>query len=152
MKTAVDLMTREVTSVHEDDSVRDVGQRFLESGHHGLPVLDASGRVTGMVTERDLIDAHRQVHLPTVIALLDSIIPVSGLHEYQEELRKATAVTAGQLASHDLVLASPEDSLDAVADKMFQHGFHVLPVADGAGRLVGIISRSDILRELVRTT
>ncbi len=152
MKTAADLMTREVISVHEDDPVQEIGQRFLESGHHGLPVLDGGGRVAGMVTERDLIDAHRQVHLPTVISLLDSVIPVSGMHEYREELRKATAVTAGQLASRDLVLARPEDSLDAVADKMFRHGFHVLPVADGTGRLVGIISRSDILRELVRTT
>ncbi|MEL5849525.1 MAG: CBS domain-containing protein [Candidatus Igneacidithiobacillus chanchocoensis] len=150
MKTIGEIMQTTVVSVQETDPVDGVGKKMLESGHHSLPVLDAEGRVTGIITERDLIDAHRQVHLPTVISLMDIIVPISGMHEYAEDLRKVTAVDARGLATQrHLQLAHPEESLDAVADRMFQHHLHALPVVDQEGKLQGMVSRSDILRELL---
>ncbi len=153
MKTVRELMSTSVVAVQENDGVEEVGNKMLASGHHSLPVLDAEGRVSGIITERDLIDAHRQVHLPTVISILDSVIPISGMHEYSEELRKVTAVDAKGLATRrHLQLAHPEEGLDEVADRMFEHRLHALPVVDGEGRLQGIISRSDILRGLLSTS
>ncbi|MGE0048694.1 MAG: CBS domain-containing protein [Acidithiobacillus sp.] len=150
MKNISALMTTEVISVRESDGVEEVGKKMLTSGHHSLPVIDESGRVTGIITERDLIDAHRQVHLPTVISILDSVIPISGMHEYSEELRKVTAVDARGLATkRHLQLARPEESIDTVADRMFEHQLHALPVVDAEGKLLGMISRSDILRGLL---
>ncbi|MCE5388126.1 MAG: CBS domain-containing protein [Acidithiobacillus sp.] len=150
MNTVADRMSKTVVSVAENDPVETVAKVFLESGHHLLPVLDAEGKVTGVITEHDLIDAHRQVHLPTVISILDSVIPVAGLQEYREELRKVTAVDAKGLASRrHLILARPEDSLEDAADRMFEHHVHALPVVDGEGHLLGILSRSDILRGLL---
>jgi len=149
-KTAADIMTREVVSVGENDDVQTVAKRLLESGHHSLPVLDEDGRVVGMIGERDLIDAHRQIHLPTVLSLLDSVIPISGWREYEEELRKATAVNALQLATPGPEVASPEDTVERLADRILKRNLHALPVVDGVGHLLGIVSRSDILRALIQ--
>ncbi|MEY2340501.1 CBS domain-containing protein [Acidithiobacillus sp. IBUN Pt1247-S3] len=150
MKNISGLMTTNVVSVQESDGVEEVGKKMLAAGHHSLPVVDGSSRVTGIITERDLIDAHRQVHLPTVISILDSVIPISGMHEYTEELRKVTAVDAQGLATkRHLQLARPEESVDAVADRMFEHHLHALPVVDADGKLLGMVSRSDILRGLL---
>ncbi|MBU2786044.1 CBS domain-containing protein, partial [Acidithiobacillus ferriphilus] len=92
MKTAQDIMTREAITVLADDSVQKVGELLLSSGHHSLPVVDGDGHLVGMIGERDLIDAHRKVHLPTMLTILDGLIPLGGMHEYEEELRKVTAV------------------------------------------------------------
>jgi CBS domain-containing protein len=149
-KTAATIMTREVVHVAEGDDVQVVAKRLLESGHHSLPVLDQDGRVVGMIGERDLIDAHRQIHLPTVLSLLDSVIPISGWREYEEELRKATAVTALQLATPKPEVAHLGDSVESLADRILKRNLHALPVVDDGGHLLGIVSRSDILRALIQ--
>ncbi|WCE95044.1 CBS domain-containing protein [Acidithiobacillus ferriphilus] len=150
MKTAQDIMTREAITVLADDSVQKVGELLLSSGHHSLPVIDGDGHLVGMIGERDLIDAHRKVHLPTMLTILDGLIPLGGMHEYEEELRKVTAVTAGQLATARVISVAPEEDVDAVAEKLLRKDVHAVPVVDSSGLLLGIISRSDILQHLLK--
>jgi len=149
MKSARELMTTAFVAVQADDPVEKVGSVLLESGHHSLPVLDKDGRLVGMIGERDLIDAHRRVHLPTLVTILDALIPLGGMHEYKEELRKVTAVTAAQLASTQVVTAAPDEDADTVAEKLLRKDIHAVPVVDGEKRVVGIITRSDVLRNLL---
>lgn len=149
MKSARELMTTPFVAVEADDPVEKVGSVLLESGHHSLPVLDKDGRLVGMIGERDLIDAHRRVHLPTLVTILDALIPLGGMHEYKEELRKVTAVTAAQLASTQVVTAAPDEDADAVAEKLLRKDIHAVPVVDGEKRVIGIITRSDVLRNLL---
>ena len=149
MKSARELMTTPFVAVQADDPVEKVGSVLLESGHHSLPVLDKDGRLVGMIGERDLIDAHRRVHLPTLVTILDALIPLGGMHEYKEELRKVTAVTAAQLASSQVITAAPDEDADAVAEKLLRKDIHAVPVVDGEKRVIGIITRSDVLRNLL---
>jgi len=150
MKTAQDIMTREVVTVLADDPVDKVGDVLLSSGHHSLPVVNGDGHLVGMIGERDLIDAHRKVHLPTMLTILDGLIPLGGMHEYEEELRKVTAVTASQLASSHVITAAPDEDTDAVAEKLLRKDVHAVPVVDSQGQLLGIVSRSDILQHLLK--
>ena len=150
MKTAQDIMTREAITVLADDSVQKVGELLLSSGHHSLPVVDGDGHLVGMIGERDMIDAHRKVHLPTMLTILDGLIPLGGMHEYDEDLRKVTAVTASQLASSHVVTVAPDEDTDAVAEKLLRKDVHAVPVVDNSGLLLGIISRSDILQHLLK--
>lgn len=149
MKSARELMTTPFVAVQADDPVEKVGSVLLESGHHSLPVLDKDGRLVGMIGERDLIDAHRRVHLPTLVTILDALIPLGGMHEYEEELRKVTAVSAAQLASTQVVTVAPDEDADAVAEKLLRKEIHAVPVVDGEKRVIGIITRSDVLRNLL---
>ena len=150
MKTAQDIMTREVVRVLADDPVDKVGDVLLSSGHHSLPVVDSEDHLVGMIGERDLIDAHRKVHLPTILTILDGLIPLGGMHEYEEELRKVTAVTAAQLATPHVITAAPDEDTDAVAEKLLRKDVHAVPVVDNSGLMLGIISRSDILQHLLK--
>jgi CBS domain-containing protein len=150
MKTAQDIMTREVVTVLADDPVDKVGDVLLSSRHHSLPVINGDGHLLGMIGERDLIDAHRKVHLPTMLTILDGLIPLGGMHEYEEELRKVTAVTASQLASAHVITAAPDEDTDAVAEKLLRKDVHAVPVVDSQGQLLGIVSRSDILQHLLK--
>ncbi|MFA7495469.1 MAG: CBS domain-containing protein [Acidithiobacillus sp.] len=149
MTTAQDLMTRAAISVRADDSVKKVGALLMSSGHHSLPVINETGHLVGMIGERDLIDANREVHLPTMLTILDGLIPLGGMHEYEEELRKVTAVTAGQLATPKVVTTTVDEDADQVAEKLLRKEVHALPVVDSDGLLLGIITRSDILRHLL---
>lgn len=151
MKTAQDIMTREAITVLADDSVKQVGEVLLSSGHHSLPVVNGDGHLVGMIGERDLIDAHRKVHLPTMLTILDGLIPLGGMHEYEEELRKVTAVTASQLATTRVISVAPDEDADAVAEKLLRKDVHAVPVVDSNGLLLGIISRSDILQHLLKS-
>ena len=150
MKTAQDIMNREVVTVLADDPVDKVGDVLLSSGHHSLPVVNSEDHLVGMIGERDLIDAHRKVHLPTMLTILDGLIPLGGMHEYDEDLRKVTAVTASQLASSHVVTVAPDEDTDAVAEKLLRKDVHAVPVVDNSGLLLGIISRSDILQHLLK--
>ncbi|MHB1495534.1 MAG: CBS domain-containing protein, partial [Acidithiobacillus sp.] len=127
-----------------------VGDVLLSSRHHSLPVINGDGHLLGMIGERDLIDAHRKVHLPTMLTILDGLIPLGGMHEYEEELRKVTAVTASQLASAHVITAAPDEDTDAVAEKLLRKDVHAVPVVDSQGQLLGIVSRSDILQHLLK--
>ncbi|WP_414039264.1 CBS domain-containing protein [Acidithiobacillus sp. M4-SHS-6] len=151
MTTAQEIMTRATTTVQAEDSVKDVGKILLQSGHHSIPVVNVAGHLVGMIGERDLIDANREIHLPTMLTILDGLIPLGGMHEYEDELRKATAVTAAQLATTKVVTAGPEESVDAVAEKLLRKEVHALPIVDTAGKLLGIITRSDILQYLLKS-
>lgn len=149
MATVRDIMTTDVVSVNGQESVDVVAQVLLGSRHHSLPVIDAEGRVQGMISQEDLIDANRKVHLPTVFTLLDSFIPLGGFQDFAHELRKATASTALELASTKVVTAHPDDSTDSVAEKLVEGHVHALPVVDAENRLLGIVTRSDVLRDLI---
>ena len=74
MLTAQDIMTREVITVREDATVRELATLFLARNISGAPVVDATGRVIGVVTESDLIFQNKKVHLPTAVAILDAFI------------------------------------------------------------------------------
>ncbi|MEK8090607.1 CBS domain-containing protein [Thermithiobacillus plumbiphilus] len=150
MACAQDIMSSNVVSVNANDSVDTVAKVFLETRHHSVPVVDEQGRLQGIISQEDLIDARRKVHLPTVFTLLDSFIPLGGFQEFAHELRKATASTALELASTEVVTARPEESADDVAEKLAHSHIHALPVVDGENRLLGIVTRSDVLRELIQ--
>ncbi|MEW6613208.1 MAG: CBS domain-containing protein [Pseudomonadota bacterium] len=152
MAVARDIMTAQVVSVKTDDSVDAVAEVLLRVGHHSVPVVDGAGRVQGMISQEDLIDATRKVHLPTVITILDSFIPLGGYKEFADDLRKSTATTAQQLASVNLVYAEADEDVDSVAEKLSQSHVHALPVVDHDKRLLGIITRSDVLRALLSKT
>ena len=149
MPSARDIMTINVVSVKNEDSVDKVADVLLDSGHHSMPVLDEGGRVCGMISQKDLIDAQLKVHLPTVITILDSFIPLGGYKEFAEDLRKTTATTAIQLASRDLVTVAAEETVEAVAEKLSHSHVHALPVVGTGRQLLGIITRSDVLRALL---
>lgn len=148
MKTVSDIMTRELITVKPETTVRDLAELFVTKRIGSLPVVDQQGTLLGMVTESDLVEQGKSVHLPTVITLFDWVLYLESEKSLEHELKKMGGQTVADIYRQHPVTISPEANLSAAADLMSQHHINSLPVLkDGA--LVGIVSRIDIIRTLL---
>ena len=149
MLTVADIMTKDVVTIHATTTVREMAAIFEAKGFGTLPIVDEAGNLAGIVTASDLIEQDRPLHIPTVISLFDWVIPLEGEGALQRNLDKITAQTASELASTDVVTVTSSDSVSSVAEIMSSKKLHALPVLAGK-KLVGIVSRIDIIRSMNR--
>lgn len=149
MLTVADIMTTEVVSITGSTTVREMAEIFATRHFGSLPIVDEAGNLTAIVTASDLVEQDRPLHMPTVISLFDWVIPLEGQHTLEESLRKITAQTAAELASKEVVTITPGDLVSTAAEVMSSRKLHSLPVVEG-NRLVGIVSRIDIIRSMNR--
>ena len=149
MKAARDIMTRKVITVRESTPIGEVAHLLWRHRISGVPVLDDRDRLVGVVTETDLIDQRKKVHIPTVITILDAYFFLESPKKLERDLQRMAAATAGDLCSREVVTVLEDTPVDEVATIMAEQRVHTLPVlADG--RLVGVIGRRDIIRTLAR--
>lgn len=147
MLVAKEIMSREVISVSPELSVDKLAQLFAEKKINGAPVVDGEGRLLGVVTESDLIDQTKNVHIPTVVSLLDSLIFLGNPAKLDKDLKKMTGTTVRDIFSADLVTVGEETPLAELATIMAEKKIHTLPVVAG-GELVGVIGKGDLIRAI----
>jgi len=143
-----DVMTTEVITVSTGDSVETCAKLLQEHNISGLPVLDEAGRVAGMVTEGDMIRRASRVKAPGYLEILGGLIYLGSPKKFVEELQRAMSLEAGQLMSKNVFFISPEDTVEKAATLMVENSISRLPVIDGQQKLVGIVSRRDIMSSL----
>ncbi len=147
MLTAQDIMTREVITVAPDTPVREVARTLYDHHISGTVVVDDEGAVIGVVTESDLIDRNKKVHIPTVVSILDSFVFLESPEKLERDIKKMAAVNAGDLCSRKLISVTPDTPLDEVATLMAEKRVHTLPVMED-GELRGVIGKADIIRTI----
>ena len=145
MLTARDIMTPDVVSVSLDTSLKDLAAKFVETRFSNLPVLDGDGNLVGIISETDLIEQHKPLHIPTVMTLFDWVFTLGSEKRFQEEVDRVTAATVGELYRKDPITCSPEDSVRDLAVLMGQHKVHLLPVVDDQ-KMVGVVARLDLIK------
>jgi len=114
-----DFMTRELVTVNESDDLALAENMLRLGGIRHLPVV-REGRLVGLVTHRDLLRSAMS--------------------------RDRRSTTAGDIMTRDLESVRPDTSLVRAARLMLEKKFGCLPVTEGTGRLVGIITESDFVR------
>lgn len=145
MLKAEDIMSREVITVNENASVRELASLFISHDISGAPVVDTAGKVIGVVTENDLIFQNKKVHLPTAVAILDAFLFLERPEKMEKELKKIAGAKVGDICSRNLISVGPEAELEELATLMAEKKIHTLPVMEGE-QLVGVIGKSDIIR------
>ena len=144
-----DVMTTDVLTFSPDEPVQEASRRLVERGVDGAPVVDADGRVVGMLTTDDLLVQETRLHYPTVISLFGAYLELPSSHRrFEEDLRRAVAATVQDVMHADPVSCGPDDTLERVATVMHEERLGRLPVVED-GRLVGIVARGDILRAIM---
>jgi CBS domain-containing protein len=138
-----DVMTTEVVAVQPWTPFREIVNRLAEHRISAAPVLDAEGNVLGVVTEADLL--LKQEHPD-----LELNVPLVWSRRRRLEREKAAAVVAGKLMTTPAVTVPPTATVTEAARRMHAAGVKRLPVVDEAGRLVGIVSRADLLKVFTR--
>jgi len=149
MLKAKDIMTTKVLTVTEETGVEELARLFDERGVNAMPVLDKAGDLVGIVTQTDLVEQDKPLHIPTVISIFDWVIYLESEKNFKDELAKITARTVGSLCARDVVTCSPETLVSEIAELMVEHKAHLIPVVDGK-TLLGVVARLDIIRSMGR--
>jgi len=147
MLTARDIMTREVHTIDLEASVEDLARRFLEVGISVMPVLDAEGRLQGIVSETDLIARDQPLHIPTVITLFDWVVYLESEERFSQQVRKMTARKVREICTREVITCSPDATVAEIAALMVDKGIHLVPVMEQE-RLIGVVARHDIIRSM----
>ncbi len=148
MLTASDIMTKDVLTVTTSTSIRDLAEIITRNRIGSVPVVDEQGALIGIVTESDLIEQDKNFHIPTVISLFDWVIYLESEKKFEKELKRMTAQTVGDIYTKEVVTVKPTTPITELADIMSGKKIHSLPVVE-EGKLVGIVSRIDLIRSMV---
>ena len=144
---ARDIMNESPPHCHMDTSVEEVAKRFVDEDVTGMLVVDDDKRLLGVITQSDLIDQQRNLHVPTAIALFDMVIPM-GEAKFEEELAHMQAMTVGDLVQTDVVSVTGDIDLNEISSLMSDKHIHHLPVLEG-DFVVGMIGKHDVIKALV---
>jgi CBS domain-containing protein len=137
------VMTRDPISVEPAATVKDIAHILIERDIRCVPVIDLGDTLVGVVSEADLISREgyptmRSHHLTEFIN--DTM--AEHRHHWAE---RAEGVTAGEIMTSDVVTCRSDEPVAVVTRRMLRKGIRTLPVVDN-GRLVGVVSRHDLLR------
>ncbi|KAB2891542.1 MAG: CBS domain-containing protein [Desulfobulbaceae bacterium] len=147
MKNAADIMTKEVITVSLTTTVQELAKILATHDISGAPVVDEQGGIIGVVTESDLIDQNKKVHIPTVVSILDSFFFLENPDKMEQEMRKIAGSTVADIYSSPARSVTLNTPIDEIATIMAEKGIHTLPVVED-GKLCGIIGKKDIIRSI----
>jgi CBS domain-containing protein len=139
-----DIMTTEVVVAHPETSVNLVARLMAGRDISGVPVVD-EGEVVGIVTELDLIVRNTRLEPPAFFQILDARIPLETPGQFRERLQQMLGTHARDVMTEKVVTVGPEEEMENLAELMVKRRVNPVPVVEN-GRLVGIVSRSDIIR------
>jgi len=148
MLSVKDIMTRDVITVSPETDIAHAARLLLEKSVNGVPVVDETGTLVGILCQSDLVAQQKKFPIPTIFTLLDGFIPLTSMKHLEKEVRKITATTVADAMSPNPVTVRPDASIEEVGTIMVDRNFHTLPVVD-KGDLVGILGKEDVLRTLV---
>lgn len=138
-----DVMTTDVVSVDEWAPYRDIVDLLTGCRISGVPVIDYFGHVTGVVSEADLLHRVEAGGARQKATVFDG-------RRVREAKTKAAGVVAGDLMTAPAVTVMAETPLSEAAKLMDHEGVKRLPVVDDLGRLIGVVTRGDVLRVYLR--
>ena len=137
-----EIMTRAVVTTRPDAVVHEAARTMAEHRVSGLPVVDGEGRVMGVLSEGDLILRHK----PRGREPWWRLFFADG-ERLARDYQKAMGITVGEVMTRSAICVSPDLPIESAAVLLDQHRVRRLPVVAG-GRLVGIVSRGDLVRAL----
>jgi CBS domain-containing protein len=140
-------MRTQVHTFGPDDSVDEAMRVLVDQNLDAAPVVDADGKLLGILSNTDLIVQETQLHFPTLLSILGASIEI-GHKRFEDDLAKALASKVADVMTPDPVTCLGTDTVEAVATLMHDDNIAQIPVVDD-GRLVGLVSRNDILRAIL---
>ena len=143
-----EIMTRDVMTVPQDMTVGDAARLLFKKEISGLPVVDGQNRLVGMITEKEIIS----MALPKFAEELGDFDVVLSEEPFQKKITEADKVRVKDIMRKE-VLCVPEDiSAAEVARLMIAKKARRIPVLDKDKKIIGIIARADIVKEIARQT
>ena len=137
-----DIMTANVRTLSPNTPLKEAARAMVDAGVSGMPVVDGQGHLVGILTEADFISSHRKG--PRSRRLLHVLFG-------DGEPALANADVTAELMTTRVITIAPTDQVKAAGRRMAKENVKRLPVVDDNGRLVGIVSRDDLLATFARS-
>lgn len=142
MRTVASVMTHRVITVTPETSFKEAVRLLRRHRVSGLPVVDKTGHLVGIVSEADLLNKAEKREPDAYV--LDS-------RKHRLDRSRAAALDVASAMSREVTTVRPDFPVARAAREMHMRGFKRLPVVDEDGRLVGIVSRGDLLQVFLRS-
>jgi len=143
-----DIMTTELITVSPETEIIKAAKLLLENRINGVPVVNETGKLVGILCQSDLIAQQKRLPIPSFFTFMDGLFSMSSLKQIEKQVEKIAAYTVAQAMTPDPVFVQPDMGIEVVASLMVDNSFHTIPVLH-EGKLVGIVGKVDILRTLV---
>jgi len=139
--TAREIMTREVVHVATDTPLAEVAEAMGRRGVSGVPVLDPSGQVAGVISEKDFLQHMGVTEPKNFMTLVASCLKSKGCVALPIKKQKAE-----DIMSSPAIAVRPDTPVKELAAIFMEKNINRVPVTDREGRLLGIVSRGDVIR------
>ncbi len=147
-----DIMTKDVVAVSPDDLVSDIARLLTAQKIHGVPVVDKSGRVLGIITETDFFTKGNDgLYIPSFIDLMqkNKLFKAAPLRK-RGELKKILKASAKDIMTKGCITINPDADVKDLLKLLRDKNLHTVPVVDNSGVLCGIVTLADMIA-LVKT-
>lgn len=144
-KSVKDIMVTRLITAELDQSVREAANLLAEFNVSGMPVVDSQGQLVGIISERDILG----VAIPALKEFFGEVEFSATRDTLVDRLLSRERLTVRDIMSGDVVRAEEDDSITEVAQIMVNRNLRRVPVVR-EGRLVGLVGRADILRNVIR--
>ncbi|MHB8731093.1 MAG: CBS domain-containing protein [bacterium] len=144
---ARELMSTPVVTAHPEATLKELAELMVTHSISGVPVVDRGGDLLGVVSESDVMEKIEGTIADETEAGLPRLLTV--LAKALDGAPKTTARSVADLMTTRVVSADPDATVQQLVHLMITYDVNRIPIVE-AGRLVGIVTRADILRTLVR--
>jgi CBS domain-containing protein len=142
-----DIMTKEVVAIKPNAKITEAANLLHERNLTGLPVIDKENKVIGIISEADFMTQNHHLHLPSYIQTLQVLKTWDRSDEkLKKEIKKLSRVKVSEIMNPEVITTSSETSLKDLAVLFAEKRVNPSPVTDRENHLLGIVSRSDIVR------
>ncbi|MDD2372146.1 MAG: CBS domain-containing protein [Syntrophomonadaceae bacterium] len=147
---AREIMSRDVITVIPEEKVDKAARILVDNKISGLPVVDADDHVVGIITEKDLIVRASELKVPFYLTLFDSIIFLDNPIRFNNDIKKYTASQVKDAMTRKVYVVEEDTPVSEIVEIMQKRAVNRVPVVRN-DKLVGIITRNDILKTLVKS-
>jgi CBS domain-containing protein len=152
-----DAMQKNVIKFKSSDRIIEVAQGLRDNRISGAPVVNEQNHVIGVISEGDIMRL-LEIHSPRINLILPAPLdlfelPVRMKHEFDEiseDMKRAGSMIIGEIMTKKVITITGDKNISDAAEIMDSKDIKRLPVVDGEGKLVGILTRGDIIAAMVK--
>ena len=142
-----DVMTKKVVTLGPDDSLERATRLFEEYKYDGFPVVNEDGKLIGIVTAYDMVSQSYATHLPSLLHIIENVFKDTDKNILKEHFDKVRTVKVRDMMNMDPLVIAPDVRVEDLAKEFIQHHrVNPIPVIDVDKKLLGVVSRYDIIR------
>ena len=145
-----EAMNKYPATVTKETSINEAAKLLVKYKVAALSVVDEDNKLVGIITEGDLLYKKVRPHAPYYVNVLGASIYYSGIGEYNAQFKKLLASHVHELMTDEVITTTPDKDVEEIVSVMLDQHLKNVPVVDKEYRLIGILSRRDIIKLIAK--